>query len=161
DPEGKAAYERHAAAYARRIARLDRQIAACIKQIPPQRRKLVTDHEALGYFANRYGLQFNGAVLPALTTQAQPSARDLRDPAATIEREGVPAIFPEASLNGKLAAAIAAQTGATAEYPVYGDSLGPADSDAATYLGMLAANARSIVAGLGAGRIRCDLDRDQ
>lgn len=158
DPEGRSEYDRHGRDYSRRVERLDRQIASCLKRIPAQRRKLVTDHEAFGYFANRYGLEVVGAVVPALTSQAQPSARDLSELAAEIESQGVTTIFPEVSLNPKLAEAIAGQTGIDASHTLYGDALGPADSDGATYLGMMAANARAIAAGLSAGKVRCRLD---
>ena len=106
---------------------LDRGIAALHR--PPSRRaqrKLVTDHDAFGYFAHRYGIEVVGAVIPSQTTQAQPSAKDLeRAGATTIEAEGVRAIFPESSLSPKVAEAIARQTGATAGGTLYGDTLGP------------------------------------
>lgn len=160
DPAGAAEYERRAAAYSRQVERLDQRIAACIERIPPRQRKLVTDHEAFGHFADRYGLEVIGAVIPALTTQAQPSARDLSQLAEAVEQQGVTAIFPEASFSPKLAEAIAEQTGASASHTLYGDALGSADSDGATYLEMMAANARAIVDGLGAGKVRCELDAD-
>ena len=93
----------------------------------PQR-KLVTDHDAFGYFANRYGIEVVGAVIPSQTTQAQASAKDLSELAKTIEAERVKAIFPESSLSPKVAEAIARQTGATANYTLYGDTLGPEGS---------------------------------
>ena len=89
-----------------------------------------------------------GAVIPSQTTQAQPSARDLSALADLIERERVEAIFPESSLSPKVAEAIADQTGASADYTLYGDTLGPAGSDGATYLRMEAANADAMVARL-------------
>ena len=75
--------------------------------VPAPRRKLVTDHDAFGYFAHRYGIEVVGAVIPSQTTQAQPSAKDLAALARTIEAEGVSAIFPESSLSPKLAQQIA------------------------------------------------------
>lgn len=158
DPDGAAIYRRNAARYRRKIERLDAQVAACIRAIPVQRRKLVTDHEAFGHFAQRYGLEVVGTVLPALTTQAQPSARDLRELIEVIKRHRIVAIFPEASLNPKLAKAVAAETGANADHTLYGDALGPVGSDGATYLEMMAANAQTIVEGLGAGEVKCNID---
>ena len=157
DPARAATFRRNADAYLARLAALDAGIARCIDTVPPGERKLVTDHDAFGYFAHRYGLDVVGAVIPSQTTQAQPSARDLSDLAALIARENVAAIFPESSLSSRVADAIARQTGASAEYTLYGDTLGPDDSDGATYLAMEAANADAVVRGLTAGRQGCRL----
>jgi ABC-type Zn uptake system ZnuABC Zn-binding protein ZnuA len=94
-------------------------------------------------------------VIPSQATQAQPSAKDLSALAGLIEREGVEAVFPESSLSPKVAEAIARQTGATAEHTLYGDTLGPAGSDGATYLQMEAANADSMLRGFTGGRRGC------
>lgn len=157
DPAGRHGYERRADAYLARLRALDAGIARCIGSVPAARRKLVTDHDAFGYFAARYGIDVVGAAIPSQVTQAQPSAKDLSALAGLIEAEGVEAIFPEASLSPKVAEAIADQTGATAEYTLYGDSLGPAGSDGATYLGMEAANANSMARGFSGGRRGCTL----
>jgi ABC-type Zn uptake system ZnuABC Zn-binding protein ZnuA len=125
--------------------------------VPLEDRKLVTDHDAFGYFAGRYGMTILGAVIPSQTTEAQPSARDTARLIALVEREHVKAVFPESSTNARLARTIARETGATADFTLYGDSLGPKGSAGATYLGMEAANASSIVAGLTAGSVRCAL----
>lgn len=155
EPAARAEFERNADAYLARLRALDAGIASCIDSVPADERKLVTDHDAFGYFAARYGLEVIGAVIPSQTTQAQASAKDLSELARTIEAEGVAAVFPESSLSPKVAEAIAAQTGASADYTLYGDTLGPQDSDGATYLGMEAANADAIVRGLTDGRDRC------
>lgn len=155
DPAHRNLFERNARAYLVELRALDDGIARCIGAVPPARRKLVTDHDAFGYFAHRYGIDVVGAVIPSQTTQAQPSAKDLSALAATIEREGVAAIFPESSLSAKVAEAIAAQTGASAEYSLYGDTLGPTGSDGATYLTMEAANANAMVRGFTDGRRGC------
>jgi zinc/manganese transport system substrate-binding protein len=155
DPSKRALFERNAAAYLAKLRRLDREIAACISRIPARERKLVTDHDAFGYFAARYGLRIVGAVIPSQTTQAQPSAGETARLIALVRREHVRAIFPESSLNPKLAQAIARATGASAGYTLYGDTLGPKASPGATYLGMEAANASAIVRGLTGGTQRC------
>ncbi|HYJ21671.1 MAG TPA: zinc ABC transporter substrate-binding protein [Solirubrobacterales bacterium] len=159
DPSQRRRFERNADAYLARVRGLDAGIARCIDSIPPAKRKLVTDHDAFGYFADRYGIDVVGAVIPSQTTQAQPSAKDLGELVDVIEREGVEAIFPESSLSAKVADAIAAQTGASAEYTLYGDTLGPEGSDGATYLSMEAANADAIVRGFSGGRHGCRLSR--
>jgi ABC-type Zn uptake system ZnuABC Zn-binding protein ZnuA/ABC-type Mn2+/Zn2+ transport system permease subunit len=157
DPARRAEFVRNAGAYLAQLRALDGEIARCVDSVPASRRKLVTDHDAFGYFAQRYGIEVVGAVIPSQTTQAQPSAKDLSALAGLIEREGVEAIFPESSLSPKVAEAIADQTGASADYTLYGDTLGPADSDGATYLQMEAANANSMVSGFTGGRRGCDL----
>lgn len=158
DPAQAATFRRNADAYLARLRALDAGIARCVESVPPARRKLVTDHDAFGYFANRYGLEVVGAVIPSQTTQAQPSAKDLSDLAALIDREGVKAVFPESSLSSRAADAIARQTGASADYTLYGDTLGPADSDGATYLSMEAANADAVLRGLTGGKRGCPLN---
>ncbi len=157
DPSHRRVFERRAAAYLARLRALDSDIARCMDAVPASRRKLVTDHDAFGYFAGRYGIDVVGAVIPSQATQAQPSARDLSALAELIEREGVEAVFPENSLSPKVAEAIAAQTGATAEYTLYGDTLGPEGSDGATYLQMEAANADSMLRGFTGGRRGCKI----
>ena len=157
DPGRRRSFERNAAAYLAELRTLDAGIARCMARIPASRRKLVTDHDAFGYFADRYAIDVVGAVIPSQTTQAQPSAKDLSELADVIEREGVEAIFPESSLSSKVAEAIADQTGASASYTLYGDTLGPQGSDGATYLRMEAANANAMARGFTGGRRGCRL----
>jgi ABC-type Zn uptake system ZnuABC Zn-binding protein ZnuA/ABC-type Mn2+/Zn2+ transport system permease subunit len=157
DPAHRRLFERNARSYLAKLTRLDVGIAACIDSVPARERKLVTDHDAFGYFAARYGIDVVGAVIPSQTTQAQPSAEDISALIALIEREGVSAVFPESSLSAKVAEAVARQTGATAEHELYGDTLGPEGSPGATYLGMEAANAEAMVRGFSDGRKRCRL----
>jgi zinc/manganese transport system substrate-binding protein len=156
-PADRRLFERNAERYLARLRALDRGIRRCVDAVPAARRKLVTDHDAFGYFAHRYGIEVVGAVIPSQTTQAQPSAKDLAELARTVEEQGVSAIFPESSLSPKLAEAIARQTGASVEHTLYGDSLGPEGSPGATYLGMEAANADAMVAGFTDGRRGCRL----
>ncbi|HEU4701749.1 MAG TPA: metal ABC transporter substrate-binding protein [Conexibacter sp.] len=154
-PSARAHYERRAAAYLRRLRGLDAAVARCVAAIPPGRRVLVTDHDAFGYFADRYRIRIVGTVIPSLTTQAQPSAGDLADLTRTIERERVRTVFSEQSVNAKLARAIADETGARVDDSLYGDALGPAGSDGATYLAMEAHNADAIVRGTSDGQSGC------
>jgi len=153
--KGVAGAQARGQAYADKVAALDRRITGCIDAIPAGERKLVTDHDAFGYFARRYGLRVVGAVIPSQTTQAQPSAGDIAALVRTIRRERVRAVFPESSVNAKLAEAVARQTGARSDLELYGDTLGPAGSSGATYLTMEAANADAIVRGLTGGRRGC------
>ncbi|HEX2102460.1 MAG TPA: zinc ABC transporter substrate-binding protein [Solirubrobacteraceae bacterium] len=159
EPSGRARFTRNAAAYDRRLRALDAGIARCMAAVPAAQRKMVTDHDAFGAFAARYGITVVGAVIPARTTQAQPSAGELSRLAGVIRRERVRAVFPEASVNARLARAIAEQTGASARYELYGDTLGPAGSDGATYLQSEAHNADAMVRGFTGGRRGCAAPR--
>jgi ABC-type Zn uptake system ZnuABC Zn-binding protein ZnuA len=158
DPAGAAAYRQDAAAYAGRVAELDTAIERCMSRVPAGDRKLVTDHDAFAYLADAYDLEVVGAVIPATTTQAQPSAGEVAELARTIEREDVRAVFPESSLDPRLARAIADRTGARVGGTLYADTLGPRGSAGATYLGSMAANADALVRGFTDGRERCDVD---
>jgi ABC-type Zn uptake system ZnuABC Zn-binding protein ZnuA len=156
DPDGRAGYERRAAAYTRRLRRLDAEVARCIDQVPAKERKLVTTHDALGYFADRYGIDVIGAVIPSLSTQAQPSAKDVEKLVDQIRSEGVRAIFPEASLSKKLEQAISREAGAQVGGQLWADTLGPKGSSGATYVGALEANASALAKGMSGGSVSCD-----
>jgi ABC-type Zn uptake system ZnuABC Zn-binding protein ZnuA/ABC-type Mn2+/Zn2+ transport system permease subunit len=150
-------YERRTDAYLAQLRTLDRGIAACFASVPRSERKLVTDHDAFGYFAHRYGIQVVGAVIPSQTTQAQPSAGEIAHLIALIRREHVKAVFPESSLSPRLAQTIARETGAVSSYTLYGDTLGPSGSPGATYLGMERANADAMVRGFTGGARGCEI----
>jgi len=95
-----------------RLRGLDGEISAQVARIPEARRRLVTGHESMGYFADRYGFELVGALLPSLSSQAEPSASALAALREQIEREGVPVIFDELGTPEGLADAIADETGA-------------------------------------------------
>jgi ABC-type Zn uptake system ZnuABC Zn-binding protein ZnuA len=155
DPAGAADYRRRARAYTATLERLDREVARCIGQIPPAQRTLVTTHDALGAYAARYGLRVVGAVIPSRSTLAQPSAGEVDELIATIERERVRAIFAESSVNPDVEQAIADAAGARIGTALYADALGPAGSDGADYVGSIAANTAAIVDGLTGGARSC------
>jgi zinc/manganese transport system substrate-binding protein len=159
DPGGRAGYERRAAAYTDKLRRLDADVRRCIDRVPADKRKLVTTHDALGYFANRYGIQVIGAVIPSLSTQAQPSAKDVQKLIDQIKSEGVEAIFPEASLSKKLERAISREAGAEVGGQLWADTLGPEGSSGATYLGAIKANAATLARGMSGGSVTCDFSR--
>ena len=156
-PDDASAIERRATDYIEEIEALDQGIAKCLAQVPPSERKIVTDHDAFGYLAERYGIEVVGTVIPALTTEAQPSAGELAELRETIEREGVRAVFPESSSSEGLAEVISAETGTDTGSVLFGDSLGPEDAFTGTYLGMEAANAAALTSGLTGGAQECNL----
>jgi ABC-type Zn uptake system ZnuABC Zn-binding protein ZnuA len=148
DPTHKADFESGSATYQRKLDETKAQIQAIINQIPADKRKLVTNHDALGYFANAFGLKIVGAVIPSVTTEAEPSASDTAALLNTIKKEKVKAIFAESSVNPRLARTLASDAGVKIVDDLYGDSLGQPGSGAETVDGMLLVNARKIADGL-------------
>jgi ABC-type Zn uptake system ZnuABC Zn-binding protein ZnuA len=155
-PANAATYEANAAAYRKRVQALDKGIETCMSTVPAAERKLVTSHDAFGYFTARYGIEVVGAAFPSQSTQAQPSAGEIAELAEVIRREGVKAVFPESSINPELARTLARQTGAKADYVLFGDSMG-AEGPTSTYLGMEAANADAMVKGFTGGKRGCTI----
>jgi len=141
DPAGKEFYETSAAAYLTKLAALDGEIRAAMASIPADRRKIITAHNAFGYFGDAYGLQF---IAPeGLSTQAEPSARDVASIIALIRTQKIPAVFLETITDPRLLQQIAAETGAKIGGTIYSDSLSPPDGPAATYIDMMRHNARA------------------
>lgn len=155
DPDGDRAYERNAAAYLRELRELDRDIERCVQRVPPEKRKLVTTHDSLGYFAERYGVEVIGSVIPALSTQAQPSAKDVDALVDQIRDEGVEAIFPEAAVSQRLERAISGASGAEIGRELWTDTIGGEGSGAETYLDAMRANADALAEGMSGGQVRC------
>ncbi|MGX6600657.1 metal ABC transporter substrate-binding protein [Micromonosporaceae bacterium Da 78-11] len=155
DPVRSAVFAGNLADYSAKLDKLDSDNRAAFAALPADRRKLVTNHDAFGYYVDRYRLDFVGSVIPSMDTSAELSARQLTDLVARIRATGTKAIFTESSLPPKSAQAIARQAGVrvvSGEDALYGDSLGPAGSPGATYLGAEEHNTRTIVAALsGAG----------
>lgn len=132
------------------LERLDAEVAERYAAVPEQDRVLVTNHDAFGYLADRYGFRVVGTIIPGGSTLAEPSAADLADLAAVIEAERVPAIFAETVAPTALADALAAEVGReVAVVPLYSDTLGEPGSGADTYAGMVRANAERITEALG------------
>jgi zinc/manganese transport system substrate-binding protein len=156
DPGGRATFARNAERATRALRALDLRIRSCVERVPPVKRRIVTTHDALGYFARRYGVEVVGAVIPSLSTQAQASAGDVERLVQQIRREGVEAVFPESSVNPDIERAIAREAGARIGDPLYADSLGPKGSPGETYAGALAADASALVRGMSGGRVNCD-----
>ncbi len=155
DPAAKAAIAANADRFRARVAATDTAIRACLDRVPAAERKIVTDHDAFVYFTERYGVTSVGAVFPSQSTQGQPSARDLAELERTIKRENVRAVFPESSLNPKLAQRLAADTGVSSDHELYGDTLGAPGTPAGTVLGAAAVNAEAMVEGMTGGKVRC------
>jgi ABC-type Zn uptake system ZnuABC Zn-binding protein ZnuA len=147
DSKHAADYRQNAARYAAAVRRMDEQNTRLIATVPVADRKLVTNHDAFGYLAAHYGITVVGAVIPSLSTAAEPSAGDVAKLIDQIKTEHVRAIFTESSLNPSLEQRIAADAGVDVYANLYGDTLGPAGSQGATYIGMERWNMRALVAG--------------
>jgi ABC-type Zn uptake system ZnuABC Zn-binding protein ZnuA len=147
DPQNAAVYRANVATYAQKLADLDGYIQDQVAKIPIERRKLVTDHEALEYFAARYGFTIVGTVIPSYSTIAEPSAANLTDLINKIRAEKVPAVFVGTTANPKVAEVVANETAAKV-LPLYSESLGAPGSGADTYLGMMRTDVDRIVQGL-------------
>jgi ABC-type Zn uptake system ZnuABC Zn-binding protein ZnuA len=148
DPANKPTYDANAAVYKKKLDTAAAQVRAILNEILPANRKLVTNHDALGYFAHAFGLKIVGAVIPAVSTQAEPSAADTAALLNAIKREKVKAIFAESNVNPKLATMLAKEAGVKIVEDLYGDSLGQPGSGAETVDGMWLANARKIAEAL-------------
>ena len=148
DPDGADAYAENARTYSQKLDELDTWIAQEVKQVPPERRLLVTNHESFGYYADQYGFKVVGAVLSSVSTGSSPSAREMSALIEQIRQTGAPAIFLEMDANPELAEQIAAESNAKVITNLYTHSLSPADGPAATYLEMMRYNTTLIVEAL-------------
>ena len=153
DPTHGEAIRSRARAYDAQLVTLDRWIAARIATIDQP--KLVTDHDAFGYYVARYHLSFVGSIIPSFDSAAEVSPASLDRLAQRVRAQQVPAVFTERSLPPRAAQALARKAGVevvTGDQGLYGDSLGPSGSDGGTYLKMMRHNTTSIVTHLGAKR---------
>jgi ABC-type Zn uptake system ZnuABC Zn-binding protein ZnuA len=146
DPANSALYQASADAYATQLRALDNWILEQVAAIPQDRRKLVTNHLALGYFARRYGFEQVGAVYP-LSPSSEPSALDVAALEEAIREDGLQVIFTETTVSPKLADQVARDTGVKL-IRLYTDSLGGPGSGAETYVDMMRYDVQAIVAGL-------------
>ncbi|WP_370323894.1 metal ABC transporter solute-binding protein, Zn/Mn family [Euzebya sp.] len=129
---------------------VDAEVVEILDAVPDARRRLVTNHDALGYFADRYGFEVVATVIPGATTLAEPSAADLDEVVHAIEEAGVPAIFAETSAAPRLAEVVAQEVGGDVEVvTLHTESLSEPDGPAATYEDLLRSNATAIAEALG------------
>jgi ABC-type Zn uptake system ZnuABC Zn-binding protein ZnuA len=149
EPAAAASFEANLAAYTRQLEALDTEVARQIDGLA--NKKVVTNHDAFGYYLDRYGLQLVGSVIPSIDTSAELSGRDVRDLVAKVRATGVKAIFSETSLPPRAAETIGREAGVrvvVGEDALYGDALGPPGSDGDTYLKMIRHNTATIVSNL-------------
>lgn len=144
DPEHARTYTGNSVNYLEQLRDLDRWIEEKVAAIPEDRRLLVTDHLVFGYFADSYGFEMVGAIIPAASTLAEPSARELAQLEDQISAMGIKAVFIGTAANPTLAETIAADTGVQL-VELYTGSLGPPGSPAGDYLGFMRYNVIAIV----------------
>jgi zinc/manganese transport system substrate-binding protein len=146
DPEGKAAYEAQAAAYLARLDEVEAEAKSLAARIPPERRKIITSHDAFRYFEAAYGIDF---VSPqGVSTEAEASAKDVGRIIQQIRREKIAAVFVENVSDARLMERIAKETGARIGERVYSDALSEPGGPAGTYIDMMRHNIRAFSAAL-------------
>lgn len=152
DPDQADGYNARAETYSQQLKALDADIRQQIENIPADRRKLVTDHDAFGYFADAYGLQIVGAVIPGLSTTTGANAGDLASLVQIIDEAGVPAIFIGTTSSDEIRRLVQAVTAESARdiqvVTLYTGSLDSPGTPADTYIGMMRFNTEQIVTGL-------------
>ncbi|MEO0435216.1 MAG: zinc ABC transporter substrate-binding protein [Cyanobacteria bacterium J06656_5] len=152
-PENAEIYQANAETLIDQLTQLDSWIQQQVATVPESQRVLVTTHDALGYYADAYGIRIE-AALESFSTEARPSAADLRELIDLVEDSNIPTVFVESTSNPGLIEAVSRETDiGISDEPLYADSLGEAGTPAGTYTGMLMTNTCTIVTGLGG---RCD-----
>ena len=146
DPEGKATYEANATKFLDGIAAQETQVKEAIAKLPPNRRSIITTHDAFGYFGAAYGMQF---IAPeGVSTESEASAKDVAKIIRQIKAEKIPAVFLENVTDSRLLDQIARETGAKVGGTLYSDALSPPDGPASTYLDMFRHNVETLSAAL-------------
>lgn len=149
DPPNADAYRANAAAYLARLDALHAWVEKAVEAVPAERRRLVTNHDTFGYFAERYGFTVAGTVLASVSTEAgDPSAAEFARLVGVVKAAGVPAIFAENVHNPKLIERLAAEAGVKVAPPLYTDALGKSGTAGETYEGMVRHNVSTIAAAL-------------
>lgn len=147
-PHNAAEYSSNAKQLTSEISQIDTWIKSQIQTIPAKRRKLVTTHDAMGYYSKAYGIPLEGA-LEGISTEEKPTAIRVRELVKDIKQAGVPTIFAETTINPRLIEAVAREANVkVADRELYTDGLGEQGTEAETYQGMMIANTRTIVEGL-------------
>lgn len=148
-PEDQAKFTQKAAELTQELQQLNNWIQQQIQTIPPEKRKLITTHDAFQYYGNNYGIEIAGTLI-GISTEEQPSAQTVKQLVDAIKKIGVPAIFAETTINSALIKTVAQEAGVKlASNQLYSDSLGAKGSNADTYIKMMEANTRTIVEALG------------
>lgn len=143
DPRNASYYESRASGYIARMKALDNEVRSALAAIPPEHRRVISSHDAFGYFGDAYGIEF--IPVAGLSSQAEPSARDVARIIQLAREKRVSGVFIENMSNPALAQQVARESDVLMGGTLYSDALGPADQPASTYLGMVSWNAGRLV----------------
>jgi zinc/manganese transport system substrate-binding protein len=146
DPAGVEIYRANAEAYLAKLDALDREVRGAIAQIPENRRKVISTHDAFGYFAAAYGIDFIAPL--GVSTESEPSARDIAGIITQVRTSGIPAVFLENISDPRLIRRIAAETGARIGGTLYSDSLTAEKGEAPTYIELVRHNIKALTSAL-------------
>jgi zinc/manganese transport system substrate-binding protein len=146
DPADADFFRGRAGRYLADLDALDREVRAAIAQIPPERRKVISTHDAFGYFAKEYGIEFIAPL--GVSTETEPSARDIAGIISQIKAEKIPAVFLENISDDRLIRRIAAETGAKVGGILYSDGLTDEKGSAPTYIDMVSHNIKALTSAL-------------
>ncbi|MDF2118741.1 metal ABC transporter substrate-binding protein [Roseiarcaceae bacterium H3SJ34-1] len=147
DPAGADTYKANAQAYLGQLDGLEQEVREAMAKIPPERRRIITSHDAFGYFGAAYGLEL---ISPqGISTDSEASAQDVARIIRQIRSEKIPAVFIENISDPRLSERIARETGAKIGGTLYSDSLSPPDGPAGTYIDMVRHNIRELTKALG------------
>jgi zinc/manganese transport system substrate-binding protein len=146
DPAVAEAFRKRAETYLTKLDALDREVRDAIRQIPESRRKVISTHDAFGYFASAYGIQFIAPL--GVSTESEASARDIAGIIAQIKAAKIPAVFLEKISDPRLMRRISAESGARIGGTLYSDSLTDEKGDAPTYIDMVRHNIKALTSAL-------------
>lgn len=146
DPGNTIAYAKRASSYVQDLAALDTEVRAAIEKVPRAKRRVISSHDAFGYFSGAYGVTF--LAPQGLSTDSEPSAGDVARLVDQIRQEHIGALFLENMADHRLIDVIASETGVVTGGTLYADALSPPSGPAPTYAGMFRNNVPKLVAGM-------------
>ena len=145
-PADASSFRTNAERYLAELDALDAEVRAAVKKIPPERRKVISTHNAFGYFAGAYRIDFIAPV--GVSTETEPSARDVAEIIGQIKKAKIPAVFLENMSDDRLIGRIAAETGAKVGGTLFSDALTDEKGEAPTYIAMVKHNIRALTSAL-------------
>jgi zinc/manganese transport system substrate-binding protein len=146
DPARATAYRQRSQAYKSQLAALDRRVRAEFDQVPAEKRRVITTHDAFAYYGKAYGIGFMAAE--GISTDSEPSAKSVAELIRQIRREGIKALFVENIADPRLVAELARDTGTTSGPPLYSDALSRPGGPAPTYIRMIEYNTAALKEGM-------------
>src|SRR5438876_2834050 len=146
DPQNAKAYRRRLRGYEAQLEALDQRVRERLGEVPPEKRRVITTHDAFAYYGRAYGVAFTAPE--GLNTESEPSAKTVAELISQIRREGIKALFLENISDPRLMEMIARETGATLGAPLYSDALSMPDEPAPTYIRMIEYNTAALKEGM-------------